>query len=82
MAPAKNSLLHCPLCGLTRSFCALSAGEWGKARQFNPMGPWVYAACWGLGVLGLVSLGRRVVGRRKQGSRWFASVVEKQHFLL
>jgi len=35
--------LNCPGCGLTRSFIALSHGDWRGAWQFNPVGLLVYA---------------------------------------
>lgn len=34
--------LDCPGCGLTRSFIALSHGQWLEALKFNVLGPIVY----------------------------------------
>jgi hypothetical protein len=36
----------CPLCGMTRSFCALSSGRWAEAALWNRGGPVLYAAGW------------------------------------
>jgi hypothetical protein len=36
----------CPLCGMTRSFCALSAGRWREAMGWNRGGPFLYTAGW------------------------------------
>lgn len=36
----------CPFCGMTRSFCALSAGEPAEAVRWNPGGPLLYGAGW------------------------------------
>ena len=32
----------CPFCGMTRSFCAMSTGEWRQAWQWNRGGPVLY----------------------------------------
>jgi len=36
----------CAFCGMTRSFCAMSAGRWGEAADWNPLGPLVYGLSW------------------------------------
>jgi hypothetical protein len=36
----------CPLCGMTRSFCAMSAGRWRDAVAWNRGGPFLYSAGW------------------------------------
>lgn len=36
----------CPLCGMTRSFCAMSAGRWSDAARWNRGGPFLYSAGW------------------------------------
>ncbi len=36
----------CALCGMTRSFCAMSAGRWGEATDWNPLGPLCYGLSW------------------------------------
>ena len=36
----------CPLCGMTRSFCAMSSGEWRQAWQWNRGGPALYICFW------------------------------------
>jgi Protein of unknown function (DUF2752) len=36
----------CPFCGMTRSFCAMSSGEWRQAWQWNRGGPALYTLFW------------------------------------
>src|SRR5687768_11330976 len=36
----------CLLCGMTRSFCAISNGRWGQASEWNRGGPALYAFFW------------------------------------
>jgi hypothetical protein len=36
----------CPFCGMTRSFCAMSSGEWRQAWQWNRGGPALYLLFW------------------------------------
>ena len=36
--------LHCPGCGLTSSFCSMSAGDWTQAFQHHRAGPSLYGA--------------------------------------
>jgi Protein of unknown function (DUF2752) len=36
----------CPLCGMTRSFCAMSSGRWAEAAAWNGGGPVLYAGGW------------------------------------
>lgn len=36
----------CPLCGMTRAFCALSAGRWREAAGWNRGAPALYAGFW------------------------------------
>lgn len=36
----------CPLCGMTRSFCAMSSGRWAEAAAWNRGGPVLYACGW------------------------------------
>lgn len=36
----------CPLCGMTRAFCALSSGRLGEALSWNRGAPALYAAFW------------------------------------
>lgn len=36
----------CAFCGMTRSFCAMSAGRWGEATDWNPLGPLFYGLSW------------------------------------
>ena len=54
----------CAFCGMTRSFCALSAGKWQEAARWNQGGPFLYAGAWlwlaGAGILA----GRRLRFRR------------------
>ena len=40
---------HCPgclFCGMTRSFCAMSSGNWEQASEWNKGGPALYAFFW------------------------------------
>jgi Protein of unknown function (DUF2752) len=40
---------HCPgclFCGMTRSFCAMSNGNWTQAREWNKGGPALYTFFW------------------------------------
>jgi Protein of unknown function (DUF2752) len=40
---------HCPgclLCGMTKSFCAMSSGQWQQASEWNRSGPAVYMFFW------------------------------------
>lgn len=34
--------IKCALCGLTRSFCAMGAGEFSNAVYFHPLGPAIF----------------------------------------
>ncbi len=36
----------CPLCGMTRAFCALSGGRWRDALRWNRGAPALYAGFW------------------------------------
>jgi hypothetical protein len=36
----------CLFCGMTRSFCAMSNGDWAQARQWNNGGPALYMFFW------------------------------------
>lgn len=36
----------CVLCGMTRSFCAMSAGHWAEALGWNRGGPVLYSFGW------------------------------------
>ncbi|HYH84599.1 MAG TPA: DUF2752 domain-containing protein [Pyrinomonadaceae bacterium] len=36
----------CPLCGMTRAFCALSAGRWHAAVGWNRAAPALYVGFW------------------------------------
>jgi hypothetical protein len=44
----------CPLCGMTRSFCAMSAGRLRAAAGWNRGGPLLYAGAW-LWLFGFIS---------------------------
>jgi len=37
----------CVFCGMTRSFCAMSAGYWNEAVRWNRGGPILYIIGWG-----------------------------------
>ncbi|HVF44289.1 MAG TPA: DUF2752 domain-containing protein [Pyrinomonadaceae bacterium] len=36
----------CPLCGMTRAFCALTAGRFGEALRWNRGAPALYSLFW------------------------------------
>jgi hypothetical protein len=38
----ENVGVKCALCGLTRSFCAMGAGELSTAARFHPLGPAIF----------------------------------------
>jgi len=38
----ENFGIKCALCGLTRSFCAMGAGELSAAAYFHPLGPAIF----------------------------------------
>ena len=38
----ENFGVKCALCGLTRSFCAMGAGELSAAAHFHPLGPAIF----------------------------------------
>jgi Protein of unknown function (DUF2752) len=42
----RNECPGCPLCGMTRSFCALSAGRFSEAVAWNRGGPVLYVCGW------------------------------------
>lgn len=44
--PAKKEHPPCALCGMTRSFCAMSAGRVREARDWNRGGPILYSFGW------------------------------------
>lgn len=51
----------CPLCGMTRAFCALSSGRWSEAVAWNRAAPFVYSAFWLWLTFAASALARRVV---------------------
>jgi hypothetical protein len=58
----------CPFCGMTRAFCALSAGRFGEAVRWNRAAPALYAAFWLWSAVALTYLSasaRRIAHRRK-----------------
>ncbi len=61
----------CALCGMTRSFCALSAGRPEAAARHNPLGPPAYAGFWAwtLIVTPLTLRSLRASSRRLQSPR-------------
>lgn len=54
----------CIFCGMTRSFCALSAGRWQEAFAWNRGGPFLYAGGW-LWLAGAGWLAARAVRQRR-----------------
>jgi hypothetical protein len=61
--------LPCPGCGLTRSFCAISHGDFPGAWGFHPFGFAFYALALTLVVWPLVAGARPELERRILGSR-------------
>lgn len=58
----------CPFCGMTRAFCALSAGRFQNAVRWNRAAPALYAAFWLWSAVALIYLSasaRRIAHRRK-----------------
>lgn len=47
--------VQCPSCGLTRAFCSLSHGEWGRAVSYNALSPVWYGCAVLVTVVGLLS---------------------------
>lgn len=41
LSPPAHS--RCPFCGMTRSFQAMSSGNWASARTYNEQGPVTYS---------------------------------------
>lgn len=66
--------LPCPGCGMTRAFCAIGHGEFGKALALNPFSFVFYGAA--LALLGWPLARRRFPGAlaRVVQSRWFAGL--------
>ena len=58
--PAKRCS-GCPMCGMTRSFCALSAGRWMEGVRWNPAGPVLWSAGW----IWLAGVGAAVLRRKR-----------------
>jgi hypothetical protein len=61
----------CLFCGMTRSFCAMSNGNWAQAREWNRGGPALYTFFWiwilaGFAYSGLVA--HRFVRNREEVS--------------
>lgn len=61
-------LVHCPgcvFCGMTRSFCAMSALRWQEAFEWNRGGPALYLGGWLWLALAAVAAARKLRGARK-----------------
>ncbi|HEV2763450.1 MAG TPA: DUF2752 domain-containing protein [Pyrinomonadaceae bacterium] len=54
----------CPLCGMTRSFCAMSGGRWREALAWNRGGPVMYVSGWLWLAASAVVIRRQSAGRR------------------
>lgn len=55
----------CPLCGMTRSYCAMTSGRWEAARRWNPAGPVAWGGSWvWLGISAAVLPTRRRLWKR------------------
>ena len=63
----------CFLCGMTRSFCAISAGYWGEALRWNRGGPVLYAigAGWTIAFL--------IFSFRQIKNRFFATALKQKN---
>lgn len=57
----------CALCGMTRSFCAMSAGRWGEANDWNPLGPLCYSLSW-VWVIACLSLAVKITYDKRRGN--------------
>jgi hypothetical protein len=59
----------CVMCGLSRSFAAMSHGEWARAMEYNASGPALYVAMLALALWAIVSTARaaRVSGLLVRG---------------
>lgn len=58
----------CPLCGMTRAFCALSAGRFDEALSWNRAAPTLYALFWlwtACALAYLLKAALRIASRRK-----------------
>lgn len=64
---------HCPFCGLTRSFCALSHGDLTAGRRYHPAGP-VFYAFFVLTALWTLSSLTMAVCRRSANNRYATDV--------
>jgi hypothetical protein len=69
--------IPCPTCGMTRSFCCMSRGEFAEAALFHPLGPVIYAM---LAVVfvrsaGIALLGRTWLGRTARVLVWSVPVL-------
>ena len=53
----------CPLCGMTRAFCALSAGRFGDALRWNRGAPALYALFWLWALAAFAYCARAALGR-------------------
>jgi hypothetical protein len=53
----------CPLCGMTRSFCAMSSGRFAEAMHWNRGGPGLYISYW-LWLLSASFTGLRMVANK------------------
>lgn len=53
----QNQCAGCLFCGMTRSFCAMSDGQWKLATQWNRGGPVLYVFFWIWALAGIVYSG-------------------------
>ena len=65
------SSLPCPGCGLTRAFCAISDGEFGRAWELNPFSFLFYVGCVALLFWPFLRLARPGLQLRLTSSRAF-----------
>jgi len=58
----------CFMCGMTRSFCAMSSGRLSEALAWNRAGPALYAGFW-LYLAGAVGYGLNLIRRKTKTKR-------------
>ncbi len=73
--PLKQVLgIQCAFCGMTHAWLAILKGEWVKAFQFNPLGPFLFGVTGGGAVLICFGFDPRRL-------QWFQTQRQKQVFI-
>ena len=62
-----HSCPGCLFCGMTRSFCAMSNGQWEQASKWNRGGPTLYSFFWIWLLAALAYLGFSIRGSYCEG---------------